>query len=255
MPAELLITAPPIGAERRKSDQPWNGIERRRGILPSRWDDALSARQEFACIALSLLLHGLILAGGWHWPAHEVFNSIIEVDLTAPYEIVPPHLARLARPVRKGVPDGSGKAIPLKAPEPPAASAPSAASSSPRPMSPASPEPRSGSLTGAEDGVEVQWVALTFLPKLLNRDRLAGVLRAHYPEKERQAGHEGRVILDLHVDASGRVISSQVVQSAGDDFDQAARAVAKLFEFEPARIGIRTVPVKIRQAIVFRLSD
>ncbi|MBI5244989.1 MAG: energy transducer TonB, partial [Elusimicrobia bacterium] len=47
----------------------------------------------------------------------------------------------------------------------------------------------------------------------------------------------------------------EVLSSAGAAFDAAAREVAKLMRFAPARNSLGPVPVKLRQPILFRLQD
>ena len=69
------------------------------------------------------------------------------------------------------------------------------------------------------------------------------------------AGREGTVILDLHIDTDGHVTAIDVIQSAGPAFDEAARRAAKLLKFTPAFLGSQRVPVKMRQAIQFKLED
>ena len=54
--------------------------------------------------------------------------------------------------------------------------------------------------TGGEG--EVDWVYLTELPKLLNREEMARNIRRFYPEEERRAGHEGQVVARLHLKLS-----------------------------------------------------
>ena len=107
--------------------------------------------------------------------------------------------------------------------------------------------------TGSGDG-EVDWIYLTDLPKMLNRADMAKLLRKFYPEVERRAGREGVVALDLHLDASGRVASVDVVESAGKLFDDASKKVVHQARFSPARVGKKPVPVKIRQSITFQLD-
>ena len=91
-------------------------------------------------------------------------------------------------------------------------------------------------------------------PKLLNRDEISGLLRRHYPERERRAGREGTVVLALHVGVDGKVGSTEVLQSAGRAFDRAAAEVAKLMRFEPAMSGKRPVAVKLPQTVVFQIE-
>lgn len=92
-------------------------------------------------------------------------------------------------------------------------------------------------------------------PRLLNRDEIFGMLKRFYPEGERRAGHEGTVVLAVHVGADGRVSGTEVLESAGSAFDRAAGEVAKLMRFEPAMGRKGPVAVKLPQSVVFQLED
>ena len=90
--------------------------------------------------------------------------------------------------------------------------------------------------TGGEG--EVDWVYLTELPKLLNREEMARNIRRFYPEEERRAGHEGQVVARLHLNREGRVSSLDVERSAGTAFDAAAQKVLALAQFSLSLIHI-----------------
>lgn len=96
---------------------------------------------------------------------------------------------------------------------------------------------------------------LTRLPQLKNLGDLHAILRRFYPEAERVRGGTGTVVIDLHVDADGRVTAVDVVRSATPAFDEAARRVGMLLRFTPAFLGAQRVPVKLRQAIQFNLAE
>jgi len=109
---------------------------------------------------------------------------------------------------------------------------------------------------GIGDGTgEVDWIYLTDLPSMMNRDDLIRNMRRFYPESERRAGREGTVVLDVHIGRDGQVSAVDVVESAGPAFDEAAKKVIFAARFSPARIGLNNVAVKIRQAIAFQLSN
>ena len=93
------------------------------------------------------------------------------------------------------------------------------------------------------------------LPKLLNRDDVLANLRRFYPERERFAGHEGKVIIVIHIDVAGSVSGVDVLQSAGPLFDAAAQKVAAIMKFSPARRLSGPAASKIRQAMQFKLTD
>lgn len=83
---------------------------------------------------------------------------------------------------------------------------------------------------------------------------LAG-LPLRYPELLRQAGIEGRVIVELVVDTLGKAESGtvRVVTSSYAGFDAAALECARRALFRPGRIGGRAVRVLVRLPIEFHL--
>lgn len=107
---------------------------------------------------------------------------------------------------------------------------------------------------GGGDG-EGGGIPISQFPRLLNRRQILRLLRKNYPPIEWQAGQEGRVIVDLHLDDRGQVTGVEVVGSAGRAFDRVAETVAMKMRFTPARVRSKAVAVKIRQAIVFRIKE
>jgi TonB family protein len=93
------------------------------------------------------------------------------------------------------------------------------------------------------------------LPRLLNKEEVLDALRRLYPLEERAVGHEADVLLEIHIDADGKVWKSEVVGSASPAFDAAARKVAELMRFSPA-IGLngKPAPVRLPQPMGFRLE-
>ncbi|HEV8264218.1 MAG TPA: energy transducer TonB [Gemmatimonadales bacterium] len=84
---------------------------------------------------------------------------------------------------------------------------------------------------------------------------LAGPLPA-YPELLRQAGLEGRVVLEAVVDTTGRVESGSlvVVATTHSGFVAPAQRALAASLFRPARIGGRAVRVRVRVPIDFKLG-
>ena len=231
-------------------------------------------------LAASVLLHGsLWLSFTWthHVRLAEEAVDSLEVDLSRPFRITSdPRLAHRTEhpgagaplvqnptPISgKGVVGGSETPAPgaqgpakewvLPTPETKKVEPPSEGEAAGRPESQGQ-GPGLGGLGGIGDG-EVDWVYLTELPRLLNRERLLRDVRKYYPEAERRVGREGRVALDVHINADGRVTGVSVVESAGNLFDEAARKVLSQARFSPARVKDKAVGVKIRQAIDFRLE-
>lgn len=82
---------------------------------------------------------------------------------------------------------------------------------------------------------------------------LIDFVEAVYPPAARAAGQEGTVGLKLTIAAGGAVTAAEVVQSAGDDFDAAAREAALKFLFKPATRGGVPVAAKILYTYEFAL--
>lgn len=219
-------------------------------------------------ILLSLTVHfGIWCAFAWKkYKSQTDSPPSIEIDLTRPFRLTNnPLLARRAVNSGTGAP-----VVTSPVPLPPE----TASAEKPAPLQewilpgpdtrelvkPASAEDPSSptGLGGWGDGTgsgEVDWVYLTGLPKMLNRDELLRSLRRYYPEQERLAGREGQVWLDVHIDKSGNVSAVEVVTSAGQLFDDAAKKVIRAARFSPARVGENSVAVKIRQPISFQLEE
>ena len=207
--------------------------------------------------ALSAGVHGLVYL--WGYAAPRIPHPAVELDLT-----MSGHLGRL----------GGGRAPSRPAPPSPPAPKPAEwvkAATKPAPLPdfsktagvPTAPEPEpapapgpAGDRTPGEFGEgEGDMTQLTRLPQLKNLGDLRAILRRFYPEAERLRGSTGTVVIDLHVDADGRVTSVDVVRSATPAFDEAARHVGLLLRFTPAYLGTQKVPVKLRQAIQFNLAE
>jgi TonB family protein len=80
--------------------------------------------------------------------------------------------------------------------------------------------------------------------------------KPHYPEKAREEGREGTVILRVLVDEEGKVRSVEVNRSSGfEAFNRAAVDTVRRWRFSPARYGERRVESWVRIPVVFRLAD
>jgi protein TonB len=97
--------------------------------------------------------------------------------------------------------------------------------------------------------VPVPVARVTKMPELLADHKVA------YPEEARKAGIEGRVVLLLDIDESGRVVKAKVVKGAGHGMDEAALEAAYKFRFKPALAGADPVPVRINYTYTFLLED
>lgn len=83
----------------------------------------------------------------------------------------------------------------------------------------------------------------------------AGVLE--YPSLLRQAGVEGRVVLEFVVDPQGRVEAGtiKVIEAAHPAFATSARAAAPAMRFSPARVNGRAVRVLVRVPFDFKVIE
>jgi len=81
--------------------------------------------------------------------------------------------------------------------------------------------------------------------KLTKAPHLVNFVEAPYPPSERAAGRTATVVLELALDAVGRVSRVAVVTSAGTGFDAAAAAAAAQFTFEPAEIDSKPAAIRI----------
>lgn len=88
-------------------------------------------------------------------------------------------------------------------------------------------------------------------PRLLTHPPL------RYPELLRQAGIEGRVLVEVVLDTLGRAErgSLRMVQSAHELFAREAGAVVLASRYRPARVGSRAVRVRIQVPVVFALRQ
>jgi TonB family protein len=84
---------------------------------------------------------------------------------------------------------------------------------------------------------------------------LVKFVEAPYPEEARQKGLEANVVLELSVDAEGKVTQAIVKEPVGHGFDEAAVAAALKFEFRPARRGERAVASRLLYRYSFHLEQ
>lgn len=244
------------------------------------------------CLAASAVLHALFFLIAHGLPSFTL-PPPVEVEITSPFLGTGP--ARLAPPKAKiegikGIPLPAQKAeaqkpVETKPPEPPkdwttkTVEVPKVEKPQPPPQAPgAVPEgtqsaPSPGGVTGGAgispllggidghspygtpNGTGDGGAPLTAFPSLLNRDELAAILRKYYPESERRAGHEGDVLLKVHIGVDGLVTVSDILHADSPAFGTAAQKVAVLMRFSPATNAAGPVPVSIRVPINFRLKD
>ncbi|MDD5628593.1 MAG: TonB family protein [Elusimicrobia bacterium] len=232
------------------------------------------------CLAASFALHlGLVIGGRLYHRLEP--PPPVEVDLEAFMGRLGTGPGKLGAP-KKLVPDAKGlpkpaedKTPPKPAPEPPKEKEWVAAGANTKVVEKLpDPAPTPGGIPegtgiaaktggsgeglpyGVPNGTGDGGAPLKRLPVLLNRDELLAMLRRFYPESERRAGREGKVIVSLHIGTDGLVDPVDIRDSGGAAFDAAAKQVGKRMRFSPA-IGLddNPVPVKLPQAILFRLED
>lgn len=88
--------------------------------------------------------------------------------------------------------------------------------------------------------------------------KLVEAVQAAYPDRAQAEGVEADVVLQIDVDAEGKVEAVSVLEPAapsGYGFDEAAVAAASGFVFSPAVAGDTAVPVRITYRYRFTLSD
>lgn len=76
-----------------------------------------------------------------------------------------------------------------------------------------------------------------------------------YPELAKEAGVEGRVIVQFIVDEAGRVVDPVVVRGIGSGLDEAALTAVRSAEFVPGKQRGEAVKVKMSLPVTFRLGD
>jgi len=89
----------------------------------------------------------------------------------------------------------------------------------------------------------------------LKPPKLLKFVEATYPPERQAAGTTAKVLLSIEINAEGRVENVEVAQSAAPDFDAAAVAAARQFEFDPARMDGVATPVKIQYAYRFQIKE
>jgi TonB family protein len=236
------------------------------------------------CLAASVALHLAFVAfRGLHF-APPAAETPVEIDLTSPFIGDGP--AHRAAPKRL-IPAAKLPPAPVEAPLPPTPPKP-VEQQPPKnwtlpgpdtqkliPPKPETPPPTQGGVVNGEGTSHLQGgsgqgdpygavnghghggaPAGMMRPKLLNRDEVLRNLRKYYPERERLAGHEGLVIVDIHLGADGSIGGVDVIQSASVLFDAAAVKVAHIMRFSPAQTPDgAAVPSKVRERMQFKLTD
>jgi TonB family protein len=92
-----------------------------------------------------------------------------------------------------------------------------------------------------------------FTGKLTRDPELIYKEEPEFSDEARKARHEGTVLIDLEVDASGHPVNLRVVRSLGMGLDEKAMAAVSHWKFRPAMSGNRAVTAPARVAVSFHL--
>jgi protein TonB len=93
-------------------------------------------------------------------------------------------------------------------------------------------------------------------PTLRTRDRrLSALIDACYPASSRRLSEQGRVLVEVNVDAAGRLAAWKLVERSGfARIDAAVECVVRRLEFVPGRRDGEAVEAAALLPIVFRLD-
>ena len=93
------------------------------------------------------------------------------------------------------------------------------------------------------------FVAIESQPELIRREP------AVYPEIAKKIGLQGRVTVEVTIDAQGKPIQAKVVKSASDVFNEAAIEAVMKYTFKPAMMSTGPIVAKVMIPIDFRLTQ
>jgi TonB family protein len=108
-----------------------------------------------------------------------------------------------------------------------------------------------GGSTGAvikQPDAETQPQPVVVMPELVRFEN------APYPPEAEKAGLQGNVVLKLTIDKEGNVTAAEVLEPAGNGFDEAAQAAALKFKFKPATRDGVPFAAKIKYGYQFTLK-
>jgi periplasmic protein TonB len=95
--------------------------------------------------------------------------------------------------------------------------------------------------------VSVYTGKLTREPQLIYKEE------PEYSDEARKARHEGTVLIDMDIDASGRPVNIRVIRGLGLGLDEKALAAVAHWKFRPAMAGDRAVAAPARVQVSFHL--
>ncbi|HTB74099.1 MAG TPA: TonB-dependent receptor [Polyangiaceae bacterium] len=114
---------------------------------------------------------------------------------------------------------------------------------------------RSAACYAAVAGVSIAGSAYAQPQRVIVPPKLTTFVEAEFPASEVKAGKGSAVLLQIAIDATGKVASVAVVESGGPAFDLAAVAAAKQFVFTPATVDGTPIPVKIAYRYQFTFTE
>lgn len=80
-------------------------------------------------------------------------------------------------------------------------------------------------------------------------------IRIPYPEKAKQKGLQGLVVMELLINSAGQVANVKLISGPADELNQAAMNAVTQLEFIPAKIKEKSVAVIIRYNYRFQLDN
>jgi TonB family protein len=99
-----------------------------------------------------------------------------------------------------------------------------------------------------EKGERAPLAVVTTRPKVTKK------IPADYPEEARDLEIEGRVVLELTIDETGKVVAVKVVKTLHPLLDKTAAAAARKMRFTPATVNGTAVTIKIPYTFTFVLD-
>ncbi len=150
------------------------------------------------------------------------------------------------KPVQKPAPQKVAKTI---SESPRVASKPTPKSPPPQPTTVAKLEPKQTPLENEAYEVTAEGLPIISKPNFLYK------IAPKYPRRAQQKGHEGQVIIDATVDATGTIQNITVHQSSGfESLDKSALRAVKRWRFKPFSINGKNIQAVIRVPVNFTLE-
>jgi len=88
----------------------------------------------------------------------------------------------------------------------------------------------------------------------IKRPTVVDMKKAEYPESAKAKKIQGDVVMDVLIDAQGKVSDVKVVQKLADELDAAAAAAIRASTFRPGTKDGKPVPVRVTLTVAFRLK-